>query len=399
VYRAFCPEPQEQVIRFLKKFIGSRTNAVASASDESLSDTPTPASSNLRQSAIKALLSEMKSAFDTFVRKNLLIPDDWLLWIPPAVLKGKEICAKHEINVIFSTAPPFSDLLVGYFLKRITGLPWVTDYRDLWTGDVLRDWVPQWRRRLEINIERWAVSKADAVVAVSEPKTASLRERVFHLPARRFFTITNGYDPEEYDGLSKPPETSTAIRFVYTGRLFKNRRGYELIEALGKLHQERPELRGSFRVEYWGGVSSEIMARLRELIRKYSLEDHIHFFDDVPYAQAKQKQVSADVLLLIVDTGETTDGVIPGKLFEYVAAKRPILCIAAPGATPDIIERGRLGWVTPPGDIQALREVLEHILSGSYLTSFAPDAPYLEQFERKRQIELLAQIFNGVVTA
>ncbi|MBI4523152.1 MAG: glycosyltransferase [Deltaproteobacteria bacterium] len=347
------------------------------------------------------ILGKVKTAVDRFITRNILIPDDWLLWTVPAVATGKRICREQGVSLLFTTAPPFTDLLVGRFLKAKTGLPWVADYRDLWTGDVLRDWVPQWRRRSEIAMEKWALSKADAVIAVSEPKMASLRERLGKVPAERFFTVTNGYDPEEYAGINPVENSNGLVRFVYTGRLFKNRRGYELIEAAGALFKNRPELRRRFHVEYYGGVSPEIRSRLDELASRFDLAKQLHFFPDVPYARSKELQVQADVLLLIVDTGETTSGVIPGKLFEYVAAGRPILCIAAPGATSEIIERGRLGWVTEPGNVLGLSNVLESLLSnnGNGTVPFCPNREYLSQFQRRELVGRMAEIFNKISQA
>lgn len=83
---------------------------------------------------------------------------------------GKKICQEHSINIIFTTAPLFTSLLAGHFLKTITGVPWVADYRDLWIGDVLREWIPGWRQQIEIALKKWALATADAIIAVSRPK-------------------------------------------------------------------------------------------------------------------------------------------------------------------------------------------------------------------------------------
>jgi glycosyltransferase involved in cell wall biosynthesis len=229
------------------------------------------------------------------------------------------------------------------------------------------------------------------VVTVSEPKTAFVQERVPQLPADRFFTITNGYDPEEYEGLQGEGREEAMFRIVYTGRLFKNRRGYELLQALGALFAGTPQAGRKIRVEYYGGVAPEIASRMQHLIQEHDLQENVRFFPDVSYSRSKALQKGADALLLIVDTGETTSGVIPGKLFEYIAAGRPILCIAREGATPAIIRQGNLGRVVQPGDVQGLTEVLAGLLKDAERT-FQPDLDFLSQFDRRNLAQQMDQV-------
>jgi glycosyltransferase involved in cell wall biosynthesis len=369
VYRAYRFEPEKEIIHILKRILGRNSDRPSNVSRDM---TSAATQSHNREKGIAALLSRFKLVIDQFTYRNLLIPDDLVLWTLSAVMRGRRVCREHAIDLL---------------------------YRDLWTGDVLRDWVPQWRRRLEIALECRTLSKADAIVAVSEPKTAFLRDRLSHLPQDKFYTVTNGYDTEEYEGLEKSYVGNNVVRFVYTGRLFKNRRGYELITAAGSLFRDRPELKDRFQVEYYGGVSPEIQARLDHLLSEYALTARVKFFPDVPYSRAKQIQVDASVLLLIVDTGETTSGVIPGKLFEYIGAGRPILCIAAPGATSEIIQEGRLGWVTAPNDVNALRNILEELLSRRRNPRFNPNIGYLSQFERKQLVGRFAQTFDRILVS
>jgi glycosyltransferase involved in cell wall biosynthesis len=394
VYRALFAEPEKAMVQGVKKLLGRNTKGSLPRGEEAPQALGTSS-----DSGFEAALKRAKRTYDRFLVRNVLIPDDLVLWTLPAVMLGRTICARHHVDLIFTTAPPFTDLLVGRLLQKVTALPWVADYRDLWTGDVLRDWVPRWRRRIETSLERWALATVNAVIAVSEPKSEFLRQRLSQVEPGRFWTITNGYDLDEYEGLARTMRTNGQIRFVYTGRLFKNRRGYEVLEAAGSLFRARPELKPKLRIEYYGGVSPEIRNHLDQLIVKLELGQAVRFFPDVPYADAKQLQIDADVLFLIVDTGETTSGVIPGKLFEYVAARRPILCIAESGATSAIIREGRLGWVTAPGDVSTLQNVLEDILSASAPPSLNPNPNYLQQFERRQLVGRMAQIFEDVLAS
>lgn len=153
------------------------------------------------------------------------------------------------------------------------------------------------------------------------------------------------------------------------------------------------------RVRILGGVAPEIAARYKAILDEYGLHEHFDFPGDVAYAQAMDAQVNCDYLLLIVDTGETSDGVIPGKLFEYVAARRPIFALCDPGATQQIIERAGLGTVVNAEDVAACEEKLKELLSQPVPRKLEPDEAYLAQFDRRNITARLARLLDQVSSA
>ncbi len=343
-----------------------------------------------------AMGSLLATAAKSVLRNFVYIPDPYVTWIRGALREAEAAIEAHRPDVLFTSIPPFSAALIGYRLKRRHGIPWVLDYRDLWTGDVLREWVGPIRGWLERRMERRVVSAADAVVAVSEQKTAFLRA-LHPKAAARFETLTNGYDPEVYDPLlAEPRPVDDLIDFTFTGRLFKNRRGYAFAEALGQLVEADPRLRDRVRVRFFGGVTPEIQERYDTILARYGMTSMFEFLGDVPTDTARRAQVATDYLLLIVDTGATSDGVIPGKLFEYVAARRPIFALCDPGATQEIIERGRIGTVVPAESVERCREALARWLSRPVPERLERDEAYLGQFERVRINERFETLFESV---
>lgn len=391
VFRASIPKPKERLVGLVKSLVRPRGTRTLSSGQKA----PMPADATRASKPARGGIGGLLGHFDHFARLNLLIPDDIVLWSGPAVRAGIEAVRVFKPDVILATAPHFTNLLVGARLSRTTGVPWVADYRDLWTGDVLRAWVPAWRQRLELVMERRILASVSAVITVSEPKSAVIRERLSSRDSCPVVTLTNGYDLEEFEGVQAVDGKAGIFRIIYAGRLFKNRRGYELIEAAGLLLQESPQYRSSLSIEYYGGVAPEIARRMRALVEEFALHEVVHFFPDVSYQRSKALQKGADALLLIVDSGETSSGVIPGKLFEYVAARRPILCIAAPGATTEIIGKGRLGKVVAPGDVKGLKMALREMLDQPS-SAFEPDENYLMTFERGRIVERLASLLDEV---
>lgn len=273
------------------------------------------------------------------------------------------------------------------------------DYRDLWFGDVLREWLPEWRKRLELRIEKRLLKAADVIVTVSEPKTAYMQRLHPDLKAR-WETLTNGYDTDIYSNRERTRELGQGtIEFVYTGRLFKNRRGYAFAEALGRIHKTDPRQVENIRVRILGGVEADIRARYDEILARHGIAHLYDFAGDVSYSAAMDAQINCDYLLLIVDTGETSDGVIPGKLFEYVAARRPIFALCDPGATQQIIERAGLGKAVPAESIDACEIMLREWLARPAPEKMEADNDYLSQFDRREITRRLAALLDEVVAS
>jgi glycosyltransferase involved in cell wall biosynthesis len=391
IYRAPIPKPKERLAQRLKALLRWGDGR----GDTGASTTGDRGGAKHSDQGLRSIAGDLMRWADAFTRRNLLIPDDIILWYGPAVQAGVGAVNEFHPDVILATAPHFTNLLVGARLSKVTGVPWIADYRDLWTGDVLRAWVPPWRQKVEQAIERRILRSASAVITVSAPKSEILRGRVPNADACPVVTLTNGYDVEEFESVVPEQGDPRRYRVIYAGRLFKNRRGYEFVEAVGRLVRDDPSYRHRLRVEYYGDVAPEIAGRMSEVIAEYGIREVVEFFPDVPYARSKAIQKGADALLLIVDGGETTSGVIPGKLFEYVAANRPIICIAAPGATTEIIERGRLGVVVEPGDVAGLEAAVKKFIDEGN-SGFQPDKSYLEQFERSRIVGRLAEVLDVV---
>ena len=372
---------EAKIARWAKRLLGRND-----PTGERMANSPTVAGEGSSARAAQAgggLLDRAHGIVRWVLRNFVDIPDSYAPWARVATRECLRLCAERRIDAIYTTLPPFSSIFVGHALRRKTGLPWVVDYRDLWYGDVLREWLPDWRKRLELRIEQKFLRAADLIVTVSEPKTAYMQRLHSQLTAR-WETLTNGYDIELYDTRGrKRPFKEGKRQFVYTGRLFKNRRGYAFAEALGRIHERDPVLAEQVSVRILGGVDREIRARYDEILARYGIAHLYDFAGDVGYAEAMDAQVNCDYLLLIVDTGETSDGVIPGKLFEYVAARRPIFALCDPGATQQIIERAKLGRAVSAESVEASETMLREWLASPVPERVESDDAYLAQFDRR----------------
>lgn len=397
VIRLPLPDIEAKIADFAKLLLGRKKNV-------SFTKEPTtPANCPPQQISTPSPQSNLLDWAHGIVRKLLRnfvhVPDNYLPWARVATEECIKICAARKIDAIYTTLPPFSSAYVGHDLRQATGLPWIVDYRDLWFGDVLREWLPEWRKRLELRIEKRLLKAADVIVTVSEPKTAYMQRLHPDLKAR-WETLTNGYDTDIYSNRERTRKLGQGtIEFVYTGRLFKNRRGYAFAEALGRIHKTDPRQVENIRVRILGGVEADIRARYDEILARHGIAHLYDFAGDVSYSAAMDAQINCDYLLLIVDTGETSDGVIPGKLFEYVAARRPIFALCDPGATQQIIERAGLGKAVPAESIDACEIMLREWLARPAPEKMEADNDYLSQFDRREITRRLAALLDEVVAS
>lgn len=396
VIRLPLPDIEGKIAGFAKKLLGRPTSPASIAPVIKAQAAASPSSTNHSPTG---LLAKAHGAVRWILKNFVYIPDDYRPWAKAVTEECLRLCSERKIDAIYTTLPPFSSIFAGYALRKATGLPWLVDYRDLWYGDVLREWLPEWRKRLELRMEKKLLREADVVITVSEPKTEYMRRMHPGLKAR-WETLTNGYDVDIYGGRSKTRALGKGpVEFVYTGRLFKNRRGYPFAEALGRLNQTDPKLAENVKVRILGGVEPEIRARYDEILTRHNIAHLYDFAGDVSYNDAMDAQINCDYLLLIVDTGETSDGVIPGKLFEYVAARRPIFALCDPGATQQIIERAGLGKAIPAESVEACEAMLREWLARPVPEELAVDDNYLAQFDRRAITHRLANLLDEVTAA
>lgn len=398
VIRLPLPDYEAKIGQLAKRLLRRGHSAAPPAKSGAASPSVAP-----KIGARRALLDCAHDMVHGFLNQFVFIPDSYAPWARAATKACLRLCAERKIDAIYTTLPPFSSAYVGYDLRRATGLPWIVDYRDLWYGDVLREWLPGWRKRLEFRIEQRLLRVADAIVTVSEPKTDYMRRLHPNLNAR-WATLTNGYDEDLYKNRARTRQVGQGpIEFVYTGRLFKNRRGYAFAEALGRLHQTHPAQAENIRVRILGGVAPEIRARYDEILARHAITHLYDFAGDVDYHTAMAAQINCDYLLLIVDTGETSDGVIPGKLFEYVAARRPIFALCDPGVTQQIIERAGLGKAVAAESVDDCEAMLQEWITQAVPERVEADEAYLAQFDRRaitgRFADLLDQLLAGQSSA
>jgi glycosyltransferase involved in cell wall biosynthesis len=294
--------------------------------------------------------------------ESLVVPDVSLVsWLPFALAAAGGLRRRERPDCVITTSPPQSAHLLGLRLARL-GIPWIAELRDGWRFERPRgDWPRRAQRALDARLERSVVRRADAVVAVTSPIAEDLERRF----ARRVTLITNAFDPDDVDtGGSGVDSLLDPERFsiVHTGSMgFTGASARPLVEALGLLRDEAPEVAAGLEVVFAGLLSTE-EARLLE---RPDLAGIVRCVGSLERSSVLDLQRAAD-LLLVVTEGARRTSVATGKLFEYLATSRPILVLGSQTEAARIVVAAKRGTATSaddPGAIaSALREAVERRL-------------------------------------
>jgi hypothetical protein len=327
----------------------------------------------------------------------LRIPDDKIGWYPFAVKLGRQVMQQAAIDLIFATAPPYTNLLVGKALKRASGKPLVVDYRDEWSTIRYQDYPTNvltgfLNRRLEMGL----LAAADHLVTANPGFVESLRRAHLLSAATPQSTIMNGFDPADYQGQELPAK-NPRFTVVYTGTLYGERRTPKyFLQALAQLLQARPSLRRQVRACFVGTIYDKHAS----LVQEYGLSDVVELLGMTPHQVAVQQQLLADVLLLIVGNGAGSEVVLTGKVFEYFGARRPILALAPlDGPAAQLIRDTQTGWVIDSEDVPTICHTLEQLYTDwvAHQLHYAPNTELVQRYDRRVLTRQLAQLFDQLV--
>ncbi len=315
------------------------------------------------------------------------MPDRMMGWYPFAIREGKRILKWDRIDAIFSSHPTPVSHLIAASLQKKARIPWVADYRDLWTGSTLRPY-PGWLEQLERKVERKVLKGASVFTTVSEPLKKYL-ETLHGKPAE---VIYNGFDPEDFEGKTEKRD-SDIFTVVYSGTLYTSKQSpVPLFEALKDLRKKGIISEKNFRVRFIGVQEPPF----RNLVVSYGLDSIVVSEPFQPYERNVATLKGADALLFFSWNEGEMEGSPTSKIFQYMGASRPILMVGdANRFVSNLVVQGRLGEVGKSG--QEIASIITRWI-GSYSEreriELKPDPSVVNQFDRRRQAAALAGILD-----
>ena len=319
--------------------------------------------------------------------RRVLVPDENVSWNLTAIPAALRIVRREGIDVVLTTSPPSSVHLVGAAAKK-AGARWVADLRDSLGAHPHRRAESRLVRAKESGeraVARAVARSADAIVTVSD----AIAEEVRALePKGRVVTIANGCDFDDFAGLEYHP--AGRFRITHTGSFFGKRSPRPFLEALA-------------------GSDLDVVARFvgdfrsadRDWAEKLGLGDRLELYPYVPRRRSLELQRDSEALLLLVpEAGGRGRGVLSGKVFEYLAAERPILAAVPPdGAAAELLRETGAAIVAPPDDVEAIRaalaELVERWRAGRLNRSRLPEE-LRERLSREARSEELADLLRSL---
>lgn len=401
IYRAWSLEPKRLENRLYDSMYrrGSDTRS-ASASAEAI----TAAAPSGSPSAIAMLKDYIKRFVLTPLRvasHELYVPDDVVGWLPFAVAKGLQAIREQRVEAIITTAPPATCHLVGLTLSRITGLPWIADYRDPWTDNFIRDDSAKWRRSLERSLESRVLARADRVVHVGERLRELSLKSFPHVDARKHRVIFNGFDENDFASAGTRAYNaapSEPLELINIGTIYPNSSFPTFIDGLRRWLEQ-----GGGRNLTVSLVASEhdIAVEVLELLKTEPVKSHVRILGFKPHREAVRLMTQADGILFMPSGGNDRAGhtIIPGKLFELMRSGRPVILIGGGGEAAEILASSGTGEsiASDPASIaDRLDALVERKRAGQLATE--PNWGAINRFERRTQTGELAGILDEVTS-
>ena len=312
------------------------------------------------------------------IRGNFFIPDAKKYWIKPSVKFLLKYLKENGIDTIISTGPPHSMHMIGLHLKRRADLKWVADFRDPWTKIDFyeRLGLTGYADRKHKRLEREVIAEADEVVTVSR----SWAEEMEQDHDRNINLITNGFDDADFAELK--PNKPAKFTIVQVGSMNEDRDPIALWEALKDLLEKGIISKESLAVKLVGPVDHKV----KESYIDSGLSELVEVTPLVPHSEAVQEMVNAHLLLLPINDASNMSGIIPGKLYEYLRSRTPILCLGAPdGDSAKIVLECKAGTAHAHNDVQGIRNV---VLACFERTANAPQTEGTEQIQKYSRREL-----------
>jgi glycosyltransferase involved in cell wall biosynthesis len=329
---------------------------------------------------------------DTFA-----LPDRWVTWALGAIPAGLRIIRRQKIDVIFSTFPVATAILIGWNLHRLTGRPWIADFRDLMTEDDYP--VDPRTRRVYRSLEQKAVRHAARIIFTAPSAVEEYLKRYPELRREKCVVIANGYEEQDFQGIatensaaSRSP--SAPLRLVHNGLIYPQERDPRpFFRALSRLKREG-HLDPTLQIDLRASGSDDLYAKM---LAELELTDVVKLLPAVPYRQSLKESAAADGLLLLQSAWCSRQ--IPAKAYEYLRLRRPILALTnTNGDTGRLLNETGGATIAALEDEEAIYRALPEFLNALRAGSHPlPDPQISARFSRREQAAELARVLDQVL--
>ena len=326
---------------------------------------------------------------ERLLSEYIFVPDKDVVWAVFSFWKLWKIYRQEKPDLIFSSSPSHSVHLLGLFLKIMTKCKWVIEFRDPWTFNPFSKPFPiKIMDRLNHFLERKTLEKCDCVIVTSEEYKREFLKIYPHLKEDKIHYNPNGYDAEDFQNIKKCGSEKYVIAHI--GNFYSSRQSVYFIQAIEKLLNEYPDLTTKIEVRLIGKLD----VPGQKLVEESLFREVFVLTGFLPHEESIEAMCNANLLVLIPGPG---NGTMPGKTFEYLAAKRPILCLANEGPAMKLIEKCKAGIVAPPENITAIKDSIYFLYNQKEYLKDNASSDIIDFYSRKNIAYRSATYFNTLV--
>ncbi len=329
-----------------------------------------------------------------WIRGNFFIPDARKFWIKPSVAYLSHYIKQHKIDAVISTGPPHSMHLIAMGLKQKFNIPWIADFRDPWTQIdfysqlKLSSFADAKHKKLENQV----LTQANKVVTISPSCGKDLEK----LGNRTVDIITNGFDTDDFTpiAIGVDSKMSDGFMFHHTGALNKDRNPYTLWKVLGDLCKENPELKQDLILKFTGKTDAIVL----ESLKQQGLEANFQKLEYMPHSEIVKSMVQSPILLLPLNNTPNNAGVLSGKLFEYLAAKRPIFGVGLPNAdAASILKETQAGVMVDFDDYEGTKKQVLNLYAQYKSNTLTIQSNSIDKYSRENCAGAYTKLLYDIV--
>ena len=325
------------------------------------------------------------------ISQTIFIPDNKISWSKKAYKKVEEIISNEHFDAIFVTCPPFSAFSYVSQIRKKSDIPIFVDYRDLWYESYFSFYPTPVHKHLHKKEEYNALKAVDRVLVTNRRIKEKLLKDFPFLSFDDIVILSHGFDPEDFERIPAHPKPKNKLVIMYSGIFMAYNTPKYFLKAFKELSVERPDIAAEIELHFVGYLGKEN----RKLVRKLNLQEFVKDFGYVNHDDSIAKIKSADVLWFMVDRLKNIDAILPGKVYEYVGAQKPVIACVPDGAAKMAVEEYGAGFICEPDNISNIKQTLLTVYELYKKNQLPkPEVTILEKYRRDYLTEILSKQFQ-----
>jgi glycosyltransferase involved in cell wall biosynthesis len=335
-----------------------------------------------RKKGVVKMPSERWRKIFTFISDSFFIPDNKIGWKGKALKVARAMFKEKNFEVIFATAPPFTDFLIGTTLAAEFHKPLVIDYRDPWHEYPYKYYPTPLHKWMNYRLEKKVLRAASRIITTNRRVKELILKRFKFLGYHDITILPQGFDPQDFNGHHPARQPSGKMKITHAGVFYADRTPVYFFQALQKLFTAQPSLKDHIEACFVGNFQDEYLG----LVRSMGIEGNVSVTGYLDHTRCVESLMSSDVLWLMLNNDRQS----PGKLYEYFGARKPIIACVPEGFIRQTVQEAKGSIIVNPTDVDGIVSAIMQLYE-KFLQNSLP-RPKEEVIEKYNRIELTREL-------